>query len=158
MSSDESSRGMPNYPNRKPGSSNYNGKSHGYNSNSNYSYGNSMYNGNSGSGYNGQQQQHPRRRVDRFKRESISYNERIVKQNDTIIRLLKEIRDRLPAPENTGDDDFQDQTHTDINDATDESSSENEQQDEDSPDDQETESEMVAGDMDETVRSPGNKK
>jgi hypothetical protein len=55
------------------------------------------YNYNSGNGYSGQQQ-HPRRRVDRFKRETINYSERIMHQNDLIIKLLKEIRDRLPAP------------------------------------------------------------
>jgi hypothetical protein len=28
----------------------------------------------------------------------VNYNERIMRQNDLIIRLLKEIRDRLPSP------------------------------------------------------------
>ncbi len=42
-------------------------------------------------------QQHPRRRSDRYKRESINYSEKVVRQNDIIIRLLKEIRDRLPS-------------------------------------------------------------
>jgi hypothetical protein len=45
-----------------------------------------------------QQNQHPRRRVDRYRRETYDHSERLVKQNDTIIRLLKEIRDRLPPP------------------------------------------------------------
>ena len=94
MNSDESSRGMYNQPNRKPTQS----KNHMYSPSSNYNYGNSNYNGNSNSGYNGQHQ-HPRRRTDRYKRESLNYTERIVKQNDAIIRILKEIRDRLPAPE-----------------------------------------------------------
>jgi len=43
-------------------------------------------------------QQNPRRRTDRFKRESINLNDKVVKQNDIIIRLLKDIRDRLPPP------------------------------------------------------------
>lgn len=43
-------------------------------------------------------QQHPRRRIDRYKRESIGSSDRLVKQNDIIIKLLKEIRDRLPKP------------------------------------------------------------
>jgi hypothetical protein len=46
-----------------------------------------------------QNQQHPRRRTDRFKREAFNFNDRVVKQNDLIIRLLKEIRDRLPPRE-----------------------------------------------------------
>jgi hypothetical protein len=50
-----------------------------------------------GTGINGGQQ-HPRHRNDRFKRESPGMSDRIVKQNDIIIRLLKEIRDKLPAP------------------------------------------------------------
>jgi hypothetical protein len=54
------------------------------------------YNYSPGAGYNGIQ--HPRRRTDRFKRESLNQNDRVVKQNDIIIRLLKEIRDRLPPP------------------------------------------------------------
>jgi hypothetical protein len=42
-------------------------------------------------------EQSPRRRVDRYRREVFSINEKLLKQNDTIIQLLKEIRDRLPA-------------------------------------------------------------
>lgn len=62
----------------------------------------SNYNFNSSAGYNQNAAfsgpQHPKRRIDRFKRESINYNDRMIRQNDSIIRLLKEIRDRLPAP------------------------------------------------------------
>lgn len=62
--------------------------------------------GNSGGGFNSSYnqnnsfggQQHPRRRTDRFKRESLNTNDKISRQNDIIIRLLKEIRDRLPPP------------------------------------------------------------
>ena len=43
-------------------------------------------------------EQHPRRRVDRYRREVFTINEKIVKQNDQIISLLREIRDRLPGP------------------------------------------------------------
>ncbi len=41
----------------------------------------------------------PRRRIDRFKRDGYNSNDRIIKQNDIMIKLLKEIRDRLPALE-----------------------------------------------------------
>ncbi|HEX2956883.1 MAG TPA: hypothetical protein VHO70_08620, partial [Chitinispirillaceae bacterium] len=54
--------------------------------------GSNSYNNN----HNGQQNQ--RRRPDRFKRDNYNHNDRLIKQNDIIIRLLKEIRDRLPAP------------------------------------------------------------
>lgn len=46
----------------------------------------------------GRTQQHPKRRGDRFKRETINQSDKLVKQNDAIIKLLKEIRDRLPEP------------------------------------------------------------
>jgi len=68
----------------------------GYNNNGNY---NNSGNYNNAGGYNSQHQNNPRRRVDRFKRDTYNHSERLVKQNDIIIRLLKEIRDRLPAPE-----------------------------------------------------------
>jgi hypothetical protein len=102
MNADESPRSMPYQQVRKPYQSKY--QDNRYNSSPSTSY-----NYNSGNGYAGQQQ-HPRRRVDRFKREAINYSERIMKQNDLIIRLLKEIRDRLPAPPvsasvDTGDSD-----------------------------------------------------
>lgn len=42
-------------------------------------------------------QQHPRRRTDRYKRDMHNFNDRIVKQNNTIIKLLKEISDKLSA-------------------------------------------------------------
>jgi len=63
-----------------------------YNNPGGYNY---NYNQNQG-GFNGQQ--HPRRRTDRFKRETLNSNDKIARQNDIIIRLLKEIRDRLPPP------------------------------------------------------------
>jgi hypothetical protein len=65
------------------------------------------YNYSPQSGYNGNAQMHPRRRTDRFRRDPINPNDRLVRQNDIIIRLLKEIRDRLPEPhypERTGSD------------------------------------------------------
>jgi hypothetical protein len=77
---------------RKPFTPNRYSNSGGYN----YSYNNQSQNQNQG-GYNGGQQ-HPRRRTDRFKRESLNVNDKIAHQNDIIIRLLKEIRDRLPPP------------------------------------------------------------
>ena len=49
--------------------------------------------------HNGNEQgHHPRRRTDRFRRETFNIQDRVSKQNDIIIRLLKEIRDRLPPP------------------------------------------------------------
>jgi hypothetical protein len=58
------------------------------------------YNYNTNSGYSSQQ--HMRRKIDRFKRDTGNGtgngNERLMRQNDLIIRLLKEIRDRLPPP------------------------------------------------------------
>jgi|WetSurMetagenome_2_1015567.scaffolds.fasta_scaffold139033_2 hypothetical protein len=60
------------------------------------------YNYNANSGYSSQQ--HMRRKIDRFKRDpgngngNGNGNERLMRQNDLIIRLLKEIRDRLPPP------------------------------------------------------------
>ena len=56
------------------------------------------YNYSPQSGYNNNAQMHPRRRNDRYRRESLSSQDRVIRQNDIIIRLLKEIRDRLPAP------------------------------------------------------------
>lgn len=111
MNSDELSRGTNNHYTRKPMPSKYNDKSHNsYGPGQNYSYGNQSYNGNShyngGNSYNNgnsfnnhNNQQNQRRRTDRFKRDNYNNNDRLIKQNDIIIRLLKEIRDRLPAPE-----------------------------------------------------------
>ncbi|HUI93904.1 MAG TPA: hypothetical protein VLX68_16795 [Chitinivibrionales bacterium] len=71
--------GQPKYPEKMP----------------NYSP-STAFNYSPATGFNGGGQ-HPRRRNDRFK-QPMGMNDRIVKQNDIIIRLLKEIRDRLPAP------------------------------------------------------------
>lgn len=38
---------------------------------------------------------HQKRRIERYKRDSGNSNEKIIKQNDIIIRLLKEIRDKI---------------------------------------------------------------
>jgi hypothetical protein len=73
--------GPPKYPEKMP----------------NYSPSTAFNYGHHGGGYSNMQQ-HPRRRADRFKRESLNLNDKVVKQNDMIIRLLKEIRDRLPLP------------------------------------------------------------
>lgn len=151
MSSDESSRIMSNQLNRKPMMPKYE-KNHNYNSNPNYnSYGNSLYNGNSNSGFSSQ---HPRRRTDRFKRESLNLSEKLIRQNDVIIRLLKEIRDRLPKPpveeavnvEETVNIEVQDQVQTG-----------NDQQDEPiavAEDNQES----IVFEQDEEMFSPGNEK
>jgi hypothetical protein len=42
--------------------------------------------------------QHQNKKPDRFHREPVNYSEKLTRQNDVIIKLLKEIRDRLPAP------------------------------------------------------------
>jgi hypothetical protein len=88
MMNDDFNRAPQAPQNRKPYVPNRYGNSGGYN------YG---YNSQNQGGYNNGQQ-HPRRRTDRFKRESINMNDKITRQNDIIIRLLKEIRDRLPPP------------------------------------------------------------
>lgn len=90
MSNEDYSRGSQMQQGRKPYQPKY--QDNRYSPSSNYNYGysqNQQFNG---------QGQHPRRRVDRFRRESLNYNDRLARQNDIIIRLLKEIRDRLPAP------------------------------------------------------------
>lgn len=97
----EDQRGMSPNHNRKPMQQKYG--SYGYGHNTGYS-GNSNFNGNSGyngnSSYNSGNSQTQRRRPagnGGFKPQS-NNNDRLIRQNDTIIKLLKEIRDRLPAP------------------------------------------------------------
>jgi hypothetical protein len=91
MNIDDSQRPgmMNNIGNSKMGHMKYPEKSANYSPSASYNY-------SPGAGYNGVQ--HPRRRTDRFKREVMNQSDRTVKQNDIIIRLLKEIRDRLPPP------------------------------------------------------------
>jgi hypothetical protein len=90
MISDDSQRmGMSDIGNRKMNQPKYPEKMPNYSPSTSYNY-------SPASGFNGGQ--HPRRRNDRFKRESLNMSDRTVKQNDLIIRLLKEIRDRLPPP------------------------------------------------------------
>ena len=84
MYHDDSQRGTNNSFSRKPMSQKFNDKNN-FNGNNAYGYTNNA-------NYNGQQ----RRRPDRQKP---SGNDRLIKQNDLIIKLLKEIRDRLPEPE-----------------------------------------------------------
>jgi hypothetical protein len=67
-----------------------------YETNGNYSPSTSFRYASGQNSFQGTGNQHPRRRNDRFRRESLNHSDKIVKQNDTIIRLLKEIRDRLP--------------------------------------------------------------
>jgi hypothetical protein len=92
MTNDDVPRNQPPYPpqGRKPiqPNSRYSpSPSYNYNYNSNSSY---------------PSQQHLRRKMDnRFKRDngnSSGSSDRLMRQNDLIIRLLKEIRDRLPPP------------------------------------------------------------
>ena len=44
-----------------------------------------------------QQQHHPRRRTDRYRRDVYNLTEKLVKQNDVMIRLLKEIKDKVSS-------------------------------------------------------------
>lgn len=100
MIGDEMSRGM-NPQNRKFTTPNKYNEKHSYSPSANYSY---NYNGNGNSqGYgNHQPQSHskPRRPDNKFKGGGghHSSNDKLIKQNDQIIKLLKEIRDRLPPP------------------------------------------------------------
>ncbi|MGB7569171.1 MAG: hypothetical protein WBM07_15025, partial [Chitinivibrionales bacterium] len=92
MNNDDSQRmNMQNPGMRKPMAGKYPSKNPNYSPSASFNY-------SPQSGYNGGGQMHPRRRVDRFRREALNTSERTIKQNDIIIRLLKEIRDRLPGP------------------------------------------------------------
>jgi len=98
MNSDDSSRNMNYSHNRKPNSPN---KSHGYSPSSNYNYnynGNQSSHSNHGNSNYNNQQHHQRRKPNQYKRDNHGASDRLAKQNDIIIRLLKEIRDRLPPP------------------------------------------------------------
>lgn len=89
MNSDDVPRGLPYQQGRKSIPPKY--QDNRYSPSANYNY-------NSNGGFP-PQQQYQRRRIDnRFKKDNVNYNERIMRQNDLIIRLLKEIRDRLPSP------------------------------------------------------------
>lgn len=115
MNNEEAPRNTP-YQGRKPmGKSYENRENRGYSGEKRYgqSSGSTGYN----SGYNNSSSgsgsyspgQHPHRgggggsssggRVEqRFRRDPVNYSEKLTRQNDLIIKLLKEIRDRLPAP------------------------------------------------------------
>lgn len=83
----DDSRGNQNYPHRRPSP-----HKNSYSPNSVY-YGNSAHN-------NQQQQQQKKKHHSVHNKGNMS-NDRLIKQNDAIIKLLKEIRDRLPAPAGT---------------------------------------------------------
>jgi hypothetical protein len=94
MNNDDSQRmNMQNPGMRQPMAGKYPSKSPNYSPSTSFNY-------SPQSGYNGGGQMHPRRRVDHFRRETVNTSDRTIKQNDMIIRLLKEIRDRLPEPPN----------------------------------------------------------
>jgi hypothetical protein len=93
MNNDDSQRMDAQNPGmRKPMSAKYPEKRPNYSPSTSYNY--SPQTGHTG----GQAQMHPRRRTDNFRRETPNASDRIFRQNDIIIRLLKEIRDRLPEP------------------------------------------------------------
>jgi hypothetical protein len=91
MTNDDVPRGMPYQQGRKPlPPGKYQDTRYSPSTSYNYNY-------NSNSAY--PSQQHLRRKMDnRFKRDNSNGGERLMRQNDLIIRLLKEIRDRLPPP------------------------------------------------------------
>jgi hypothetical protein len=94
MNNDDSQRmNMQNPGMRKPMAGKYPSKTPNYSPSTSFNY-------SPQSGYNGNGPTQPRRRVDRFRRETLNTSERTLRQNDIIIRLLKEIRDRLPEPPN----------------------------------------------------------
>ena len=79
---------------RKPMAQKYPEKNPNYSPSTSYNY-------SPQTGYNGNSQMFQRRRPgppDRFRRDAPGGNDRLLRQNDIIIRLLKEIRDRLPQP------------------------------------------------------------
>ncbi len=86
-------------PNKGEGNSKYPEKSGNYSPSARYFYGGaSQPPQHQHQGQNQHQGQGQHRR-NQHKRDSHGHqNDRVVKQNDVIIRLLKEIRDRLPAP------------------------------------------------------------
>ncbi len=94
MINDDSSRNMHYPPARKP----IPPKSQVYSPSTSYNYnGTQTAHGNHGNPNYGSQQ-HLRRKPNQFKRDNHGATDRLAKQNDIIIRLLKEIRDRLPPP------------------------------------------------------------
>lgn len=99
MNSDDSSRGNSSYTNRKPATPKYE-KNHVYSPSTNYNYNSTQPN--HGNQSFGNQPQGQRRKPVPFKRDSSgSSTDKLVKQNDIIIRLLKEIKERLPLPATT---------------------------------------------------------
>jgi hypothetical protein len=110
MSSDDYARNSHYSSNRKPGQS----KSHGYSPSSNYNYGNSTgshgntshsnHGNNTGGGANKPFHRKPGGGGP-FKRDGhTGSSDKLIKQNDIIIHLLQEIRDRLPEPPNVQKD------------------------------------------------------
>jgi hypothetical protein len=80
-------------------------KGHGYSPSTNYNYGNTSSHGNSshsshGSMSGSNKQHHRKPGGAPFKRDGHGSSDKLIKQNDMIIQLLKEIRDRLPEPPN----------------------------------------------------------
>jgi hypothetical protein len=94
MNTDEGPRmNMQNHGMRKPMSGKYPEKSPNYSPSTSYNY-------SPQTGYAGNSQMYQRRRPEHVKRDGPSPYDRLARQNDIIIRLLKEIRDRLPEPQN----------------------------------------------------------
>ncbi|MBD3419972.1 MAG: hypothetical protein GF398_07645 [Chitinivibrionales bacterium] len=78
----------------------YNDKNTNYSPSANYNYGHSrghQQNHNHQNRSNSKQQQ-PRKQQDRFKRDILNVVERMTKQNNVMIKLLKEINERLGGP------------------------------------------------------------
>jgi hypothetical protein len=105
MNNEDAPRGAPYQQGRRPYPSKFQENRFGSQENR-YGQGENRYGQSPSYGYNkggsapyAAGQQHPHKKVDRFRREPVNYSEKLVRQNDLIIKLLKEIRDRLPAPE-----------------------------------------------------------
>lgn len=90
MNNDDSRGNYNSYQHRKP-----NPHKNSYSPSANY-YGNNGYNNQQHSQNSQHPQQQQRRRPPN--KGNFNNNDRLIKQNDIIISLLKEIRDRLPAP------------------------------------------------------------
>jgi hypothetical protein len=103
MNTDDGQRmNMQNNAMRKPMATKYPEKSPNYSPSTSYNYGQQNgYNPQAGYGaQTGNNGNYQRRRPERFKRDVPNTADRQLRQNDIIIRLLKEIRDRLPEPRN----------------------------------------------------------
>jgi hypothetical protein len=76
------------------------------------------YNYSPQSGFSGSNPANARRRPDQFRKDPQNNSERLMRQNDIIIKLLKEIRDRLPKQAESEADPVDQTVDTSVVDAT----------------------------------------